>query len=61
MQSHLDECPLCEGPCRPGFHLPPVHAGYPFLTAAQIAATQPPELVEPEPVQRAGRRRTVRS
>lgn len=57
MQSHVDECPLCEGPCRPGFHLPPVHARYPFMTPAQIAATQPPES-EPEPPA-GGRRRRV--
>jgi hypothetical protein len=60
MQSHVDECPLCEGPCRPGFHLPPIHARYPFMTPEQIAATQPEPEPEPvEPAVRAGRRRRV--
>lgn len=54
-------CPLCEGPCRPGFHLPPIHARYPFMTPEQIAATQPEPEGPPAPadVKRAGRRRRI--
>lgn len=49
MQSHVDPCPLCEGPCVPGFHLPPIHARYPFLPPEVIAMTQP---AEPKPEQK---------
>lgn len=35
-------CVLCDGPCRMPMTLPPIHEKYPFMTAAQIEATQPP-------------------
>jgi hypothetical protein len=49
MQSHVDECPLCEGPCKPHpFRLPPIHPKYPFLPPEVIAMTQPQPEPEPE-------------
>lgn len=49
------ECALCDGPCRQPMQLAPVHANYPFMSAAHIAATQPPE-PEPEPERPRARR-----
>lgn len=50
MQSHVDHCLLCDGPCKAPFHLPPIHAAYPFLPPEVIAMTQPAE-PEPEPAE----------
>lgn len=36
-------CVLCGGPCRQPMTLEPVHANYPFMNAAAIEATWPPE------------------
>lgn len=44
--SQAEGCALCDGPCKCPRVQAPVHANYPFMTAAQIAATQP---AEPEP------------
>jgi len=49
------ECAVCGGPCREPFRLAPVPANYPFMSAAAIAATQPPEPVADPPRQRARR------
>ena len=48
------DCHLCGGPCREPFHLPPIHARYPFLSPADIARTQPKE--EPPPAPAGGKR-----
>lgn len=54
------ECPVCGGPCREPFPLPPVQENYPFMTAEEIAhvnaAAEPANDVEPDPTPRAGRR-----
>lgn len=50
MQSHVDGCPLCDGPCREPFRLPPLSPNYPFLPPEVLAMIQPPE-PEPEVVE----------
>lgn len=49
MQSHVDDCPLCDGPCREPFPLPPSTALRPFaeVTPVYQSQTEP----EPEPVE----------
>jgi hypothetical protein len=57
MQSHVDPCPLCEGPCPGPHHMPEIHDAYPFMTPEQIAMTKPEEPeVEPEPTPKTGKR-----
>lgn len=54
--SQAEECVLCGGPCKEPRVQAPVHANYPFMSAAHIAATQPEE-AEPEPERPRARRR----
>jgi hypothetical protein len=61
MTAHTDAatevCAVCGGPCLTPFRLSPVPESFPFLTAAQIAATQPPAPpAQAAPVARRGRR-----
>lgn len=50
MQSHVDDCPLCDGPCREPFPLPPSTDPRPFaeVTPMPQQAEQPVE-TEPKP------------
>lgn len=40
MQSHVDDCPLCDGPCREPFVLPPSTDPRPFAEVSPMPMPQ---------------------
>lgn len=63
MQSHVDGCPLCDGPCREPFPLPPSTTARPFaeVTPMSQPQTEPDaEAAEPAPEPKQGGKRARR-
>lgn len=53
MQSHVDHCPLCDGPCREPFVLPPSTDPRPFAEVTPMPQQQQPAdaVVDDAPVE----------